>query len=128
MDGAGKAANAAGTTLSAAGMAAKEKFTGMFKTGSSASAFTLSDITFDPSGNKIKNYNKDEVMALAAALKADPKAKIQVQAFGKNKAIATGRAKLIQQILTTLGVNAGQLSTKGMSDGADNNNIQVVVK
>ena len=128
VDATGKAANATGAALSAAGMAAKEKFSGMFKTGSSASAYTLSDITFDPTGNKIKNYNKDEVMALAAALKADPNAKIQVQAFGKNKAIATGRAKLIQQILTTLGVNAGQLSTKGMSDGADNNNIQVVVK
>ena len=128
MDAAGNAANATGGALSAAGMAAKEKFAGMFKTGSSASAYTLSDITFDPSGNKITNYSKDEVMALASALKADPNAKIQVQAFGKNKAIATGRAKLIQQILTTLGVNASQLSTKGMTDGADNNNIQVVVK
>ena len=128
VDATGKAANAAGATLSAAGMAAKEKFTGMFKKGSSASAYGLHDITWDPASNKITNYDKDEVMALAAALKADPSAKIQVQAFGKNKAIATTRAKLIQQILTTLGVNASQLSSKGMTDGADENAVNVVVK
>jgi len=60
-------------------------------------------------------------MALAAALKADPKAKIQVQAFGKNKVEAGARAQAIKQILTTLGVKAGQLSAKGMTDGADMN-------
>ena len=76
-------------------------------------------------------------MALATALKADPNAKIQVQAFsnaGKNaianKTIATTRAQAIKQILTTLGVNAGQLSAKGMAakDDANANAVQVIVK
>ncbi len=136
-DAMGKAADKTGAALSAAGMKAKDTFSSMFKTGSSASAFTLHDITFDPKSNKITDYNKDEVMALAAALKADPNAKIQIQAFsnaGKNaianKGIATSRAALIQQILTTLGVKAGQMSTKGMAaeDEANANAIQVVVK
>ena len=133
----GNAANAAGGALSAAGMKAMDTFSGMFKKGSSASAFTLHDITFDPTSNKITDYNKDEVMALAAALKADPSAKVEIQAFSnagknaiKNKAIATSRAALIQQILTTLGVKGNQLSTKGMAakDEANANAIQVVVK
>ena len=133
----GGAAKATGGALSAAGMKAKDTFSGMFKSGSSASAYALHDITFDPTSNKITDYNKDEVMALAAALKADPNAKVQIQAFsnaGKNaianKTIATSRASLIQQILTTLGVKANQLSTKGMSakDEANANAIQVVVK
>jgi len=136
-DAVGNAAKATGNALSAAGMKAKETFSGMFKSGSSAPAFTLHDITFDPTSNKITDYNKDEVMALASALKADPDAKVQIQAFsnaGKNaianKTIATSRAALIQQILTTLGVNANQLSTKGMAakDEANANAIQVVVK
>jgi len=127
-DAAGAAANAAGATLSAAGMKAKEKFSSMFKTGSSASAYGLHDITWAQSGNRISNYDKDEVMALAAALKADPKAKIQVQAFGKNKVEAGARAQAIKQILTTLGVKAGQLSAKGMTDGADMNAVNVIVK
>ncbi len=127
-DAAGAAANAAGATLSAAGMKAKEKFSSMFKTGSSASAYGLHDITWAESGNRISNYDKDEVMALAAALKADPKAKIQVQAFGKNKVEAGARAQAIKQILTTLGVKAGQLSAKGMTDGADMNAVNVIVK
>ena len=129
MDGTtGNAASGAGAALSAAGMAAKEKFSGMFKTGSSASAFSLHDITWDPTGNKITNYNKDEIMALASALKEDPTAKIQVQAFGKNKLIASGRAQVVKQILTTLGVKGSQLSAKGLTDGADENGVNVIVK
>jgi len=133
----GNAAKATGNALSAAGMKAKETFSGMFKSGSSAPAFTLHDITFDPTSNKITDYNKDEVMALASALKADPDAKVEIQAFsnaGKNaianKGIATSRAALIEQILTTLGVKSSQLSTKGMAakDEANANAIQVVVK
>ena len=128
IDATGTAATAAGGSLSAAGMAAKEKFSGMFKTGSSASAFSLHDITWDPTGNKITNYNKDEIMALASALKEDPTAKIQVQAFGKNKLIASGRAQVVKQILTTLGVKGSQLSAKGLTDGADENGVNVIVK
>ena len=133
----GGAAGAAGGALSAAGMKAKEQFSIMFKTGSSASAYSLDNITWDPTSNKITNYNKDEIMALAAALKADPNAKIQVQAFsnaGKNaianKTIAGTRAQAIKQILTTLGVNGSQLSAKGMAakDDANANAVQVIVK
>ncbi len=133
----GNAAAGAGATLSAAGLKAKETFSGMFKSGSSASAYSLNDITFDPTSNKITNYNKDEVMALAASLKANPDAKIDIQAFSnagknaiQNKGIAVTRAKLIQQILTTLGVKAGQMTTSGKAakDAANANAIQVVVK
>jgi len=133
----GKAANATGEAISGAGKAAASKFSSMFKTGSSAPAYTLHDITFDPTSNKITDYNKDEVMALASTLKADPNAKVEIQAFsnaGKNaianKGIATSRAKSIELMLTTLGVKSSQLSTKGMAakDDANANAIQVVVK
>jgi len=136
-DAIGNAANATGGALSAGAMKVKEKFTGMFKSGSSAPAYTLKEITFDPESNKITDYDKDEVMALAAALKADPNAKVEVKAFSntgknalQNKTIAMARAKVVQQMLTTLGVKSSQLSSSGSAAKAatDANNVQIVVK
>jgi len=133
----GKAANATGSALSAGATKAKDAFIGMFKSGSSAPAYTLKEITFDPKSNKITDYDRDEVMALAAALKSDPNAKVEVQAFSnagknaiENKVIAISRAKAIETMLTTLGVKSSQLSTKGMAAKAatDANNVQIVVQ
>ena len=136
-DAVGNAASKVGGALSGAGQKTAKTFSSMFKSGSSAPAFTLHDITFDPTSNKITNFNKDEVEALAYSLKQNSDAKVEIQAFsnaGKNaianKTIASARAATIKQMLTTLGVNAGQLSTKGMAakDSANANAIQVVVK
>ena len=65
--------------------------------------------------------NKEEVEGLAAALKEHPDSRIQVQvhtADGKDKAanknISKLRAKVVKDMLVTLGVNADQISSKGL--------------
>ncbi len=134
----GKAiAKAAGATADAF----KNTFSGLFKkkkSGESVSTYALSDIEFDPKSHKISNFSKEEVEGLAAALKANPEAKIQVQSFTndggnkmKNKTISSMRAELVTQMLTTLGVDKGQISSKGMSTKDDakaaKNAIEILV-
>ena len=105
----------------------KEKFSNILKpkaggdVASSAPAYTLSKMTFDPKSQRISYYSKPEFMGLAAALKASNDSKIVVKvhtADGKNerenKKLSTMRAQQIQSMLQTLGVSEKQMSFKGM--------------
>lgn len=117
----------------------KGTFSDMFKKKAGVSnTFTMSDIEFDPESHRITNFSKAEVEGLANALKSDKDAKIEVQAFTadgggglKNKTISGLRAKVVEDMLITLGVPKNQISSKGMSDKdatkAAANNVQIVV-
>lgn len=95
--------------------------------------YQLTNIVFNPENHKITSFSKEEVEGLAAALKAEPNSKIIVQAFtndGKsdkeNKSLSKTRAEVVEQMLTTLGVNSRQISSEGM--GAGENKVQIKVK
>ncbi len=113
----------------------KDVFGGMFKKkaeGAAVSAYGLSQIKFDTESHKITSFSKQEVMGLAAALKAYPDSKIQVQvntndgADGKeNEKLSKIRAEVVHDMLVTLGVSDKQISFKGMGQGADNVSITV---
>ncbi len=101
----------------------QKTFTGIFKKKDRKGyTYTLADITFNPENHRITDFSKAEVEGLAAALKMDKDAKIQVQAHtndasGKEaKKLTDTRAKVVQQMLITLGVNKNQISAKGMGD------------
>lgn len=142
-DAAGAVGNAAGAVGNAVGDAAKktgEFFTGIFKKKDSKGyTHTLSNIEFDPEGHRITNFSKAEVQGLAYALQQNPDAKIEVQAFTKdgknnieNKSLSTLRAKVVEDMLVTLGVDKKQISSKGMgakdSDKATANKMEIVVE
>ncbi len=110
---------ASATTITSA--AAKENFAKLFNTKAVGTAYQLTDITFDPESHRITNMSKEEVEGLAAALKEYPDARIQVQAHtadGKNaienKSISKLRAEVVKDMLVTLGVDAKQISSKGL--------------
>ncbi len=118
----------------------KSTFSNMFKKdGASGSTYELTKIQFNPENQKISNYSKAEVEGLAAALKADSNAKIQVQAFTndgggalKNKELSSMRASIVKNMLVALGVDKGQISSKGMSAKdeakAAANKVEIVVE
>jgi len=109
----GAVAGAAGKTVDAmSGMFGK-----MFSKESGAkTSYNLNDISWDD-GYKITNFSKEEIQGLAAALKVNKDAKIQVQVASGDKKVAGMRAKVIQDMLVTLGVAGNQISSKGMEGG-----------
>ncbi len=118
----------------------KGTFGNMFKKEpGTSSTYTLSKMDFDPESHKLTYFSKAEFEGLAAALKANPDSKISVQvhtndggAEKKNNTLTKMRAEQIQLMLTALGVNKKQLSTKGMGSTdaakAGKNAIEIVVK
>ncbi len=133
----GKAiAKAAGATADAL----KNTFSGLFKkkkSGEEVEPYTLNDMEFntDPKAtNLITKFSVAEIQGLANALKDDKDAKIEVRAYtndGNNKVLSKSRAKLITQQLVTLGVDAKQISAKGLGNTdakkAANNIIEIAV-
>ncbi len=127
--------NAAGITA----VAAQENFAKLFNTKAVGTAYGLSNITFDTESHRITNMSKEEVEGLAAALKEYPDARIQVQVHTadggnniENKTISNLRAKVVKDMLVTLGVDAKQISSKGLSakdaTKAAANVVEVVVQ
>jgi len=128
---------AIGSAAGATGSFFKNSFNKMFKKEAGAeTVYDLSDITWNPDNNRITDFSKDEVEGLANALKENPDTKIVVQGFtadGKNnianKALSKSRAKVVQDMLVAFGVDAGQISSKGMGSKDDvGNKIQIVVE
>ena len=115
----GAVAGAAGQTADAF----KDLFGGMFKKkaeGGSVSNYSLNDIVFDPESNRITSFSKNEVEGLASALKSMPDSKITVQvsaADGAKKGVTKARAKVVHDMLVTLGVPDKQIDAKGMGEG-----------
>ena len=122
----GGAADKAGDALSGAAAKAKEKFSNVFKSGAKAQPVAFSNIEWD--GAKIKSYDKDEFLGLASSLKANPDAKITIESFGDKKMISKQRAEWVKTMLKNLGVNAGQISTKGVVEAGKNGTQLVVSK
>ncbi len=102
----------------------KKTFSGIFtKKDRRGYKYTLRDITFNPENHRIVDFSKAEVEGLAQALQTHKDAKIQVQvhtndASGKEaEKLSETRAKVVEQMLITLGVDKKQISAKGMGDG-----------
>lgn len=119
--------------------ATKETFNKLFNTKAVGTAYALSEIVFDPTSHRITNMSKEEVEGLAAALKEHPESRIQVQvhtADGKNaaenKKISDLRAEVVKNMLVALGVDAKQISSKGLSSKEETkaaaNAVEVVVE
>jgi len=119
----------------------KANFNKLFNTKAVGTVYALNDIGFDKKSHRITKMSKEEVEGLAAALKEHPDSRIQVQvhtADGKNKSdckeIASLRAKVVKDMLVTLGVKADQISSKGLglttADAAKAvaNTVEVVVE
>ncbi len=96
------------------------------KAGTSGS-YGLSNIEFNKENHKISNFSKNEVMGLAEALKANATGKIEVHVYTAdgdgdkaNNKLSETRAKVIRDMLVTLGVSKGQIKAvgKGSSDAA----------
>ena len=126
-----------GDAAGATGEFFKKGFNKMFKKEAGAeSVYDLSDIEWNPETNRITNYSKDEIKALAEALQENPDAKIVVQSSTsdggnklKNKALSKTRATVIHDILVTFGVDKNQISAKGLgSKGDAGNKLQIVVE
>ncbi len=100
----------------------KSSFSDMFEK-KSKTGYALSDIEWSKDGHRITNFSKAEVEGLATALKNHPEAKINVNAYTndggnsvKNKSLSKLRAEVVMNMLTALGVDKKQISSKGMSD------------
>ncbi len=131
----GAVSNAAVVTTAAA----KETFNKLFNTKAVGTAYALSQITFDPNSHRITDMVKEEVEGLAEALKEHPESRIQVQvhtADGKNtaenKKISDLRAEVVKNMLVALGVDAKQISSKGLSSKEETkaaaNIVEVIVE
>ena len=99
----------------------KANFNKLFNTKAVGTTYALSGIAFDKASHKITKMSKEEVEGLAAALKEHPASRIQVQVHtsdGKNKKackeLSGLRADVVKNMLVTLGVNADQISAKGL--------------
>jgi len=116
-------------------------FNELFNTRAVGTAYPLNEITFNPKNHRITNMSKADVEGLAASLKEHPEARIQVQvhtADGKtnaeNKKISGLRADVVKNMLVTLGVNADQISSKGLgltsadAKKAVANTVEVIVE
>lgn len=98
-------------------------FNNLFKKKeSTGTTYTLSAMQWKDNSHRISYYSKPEVEGLVAALKANPDAKIKVQAYtddagskSKNKELSEMRAKVIRDIMVALGTSKDQISSKGMS-------------
>lgn len=99
----------------------KAKFGEMFEKKATGTTYGLSDIEFNPDNHRITSFSKGEVEGLAAALKAYPDAKIQVQGSTKK------RADVVRDMLVTLGVGAKQISSKNIG-GDDINKIVIAIQ
>lgn len=119
----------------------KESFNDLFNTKAVGTAYTLSDITFDPKSHRITKMSKEDVEGLAASLKEHPESRIQVQvhtADGKTKAeckqMANLRAEVVKDMLVALGVKDEQISAKGLGLTAEDaakavaNKVEVIVE
>lgn len=119
----------------------KANFNKLFNTKAVGTAYTLPGIEFDKKSHRITKMSMEEVEGLAAALKEHPESRIQVQvhtADGEDKAackeMSDLRAKVIKDMMVTLGVNADQISFKGLgltvSDAAKAvaNTVEVIVE
>lgn len=120
-DATGDAAKKVGGAVAGAAGKTVDAMSGMFgkmfsKEAGAESSYNLNDISWDE-GHKITNFSKEEIQGLAAALKGNKDAKIQVQVASGDKKTAGLRAKVIQDMLVTLGVAAKQISSKGMEGG-----------
>lgn len=114
----------------------KDVFGGMFSKksqGGSVAAYSLSKIQFDTESHKITSFSKNEVQGLAAALKAYPDSKIQVQVNTndgegdkENGKLSKIRAEVVHDMLVTLGVSDKQISFKGMGSG--NEKVAIMVE
>lgn len=124
----GKAIGDAGKAVGGAVAGAADKtadffsntFGSMFKkksAGAAVPAYSLSKIVFNPESHKITSFSKNEVEGLASALKAYPDSKITVQASGVDKKTNKLRAKVIHDMLVTLGVSDKQIDAES-SDAA----------
>ncbi len=113
-------------------------FSGMFKKKQVGEAYTLNNISFNPENHKITNFSKAEIEGLAAALKSNPDSKITVNAYTadgenevKNKALSKLRAKVVHDMLVTLGVPDKQISAKGLATKdagkAAANNVEITI-
>lgn len=116
----------------------KNTFSDLFSKAEGAS-YTLTQIEFDPESQRISNFSKAEVEGLAAALQANTDAKIQVQAYtadgdskARNNGLSSMRADVVKNMLVTLGVDAKQISSKGMASKdeakASENKVEIIVK
>ena len=119
----------------------KSSFNKLFNTKAVGTVYALHDIAFDKKSHRLVKMSKEEVEGLAAALKDHPASRIQVQvhtADGKNKSeckeIAGLRAKVVKDMLVTLGVDADQISSKGLGLTTEDaakavaNTVEVVVE
>ena len=118
----------------------KSFFGGLFeKRSSSASYYKLKNITFNPENQRITDFSKAEIEGLAQALQADPNATIVVNAYtndgsndAENEKLSSMRAEVVKDMLVTLGVKDGQISSKGKSNSnaskAASNTVEVVIK
>ncbi len=119
----------------------KTNFKKIFNTKAVGTTYTLEDIAFDKGSHKMTSMDKTDVEGLAAALKEHPESRIQVQvhtADGKTKAdckqLSKKRAEVVKGMLVALGVNEGQISSKGMglkptdAEKAVANKVEVIVE
>ncbi len=123
---AGDAAKDASAAVGAAAAGAAGKFTSLFadmvaKKEGAESNYSLSDIKFNEENHRITSFSKGEVEGLAAALKANPDGKVVVSGSTKD------RAKVVRDMLVTLGVKANQISAKKGAD-FDANKIDISVE
>ncbi len=124
-DAVGDAAKDAAGAAAGAVAAGADKFKNLFsdmvaKKAGVESSYRLNNIEFNEENHRITNFSKAEVEGLAAALKANPDGKMQVSAS------TLDRAKVVKQMLVTLGVKDGQISAKKNKD-FDTNQVQVSV-
>ncbi len=119
-----KTGDAIGNAATKTADAFKTTFGSMFageKKAAAGTKYSMNKIVFDKDSHKITNFSKNEVEGLAAALKANPNSKIQVQVHSndagsdkENQKVSKLRAQVVHDMLVTLGVKDGQISAKGM--------------
>ncbi len=117
-----------GEAIEGAATKTKEAFQDMFssmlnKEAKSENIYTFSRIDFKEDDHRISYFSKPELEGLAAALKAIPNGKMEVQVYtdsgkndAENKSLSKLRAKVVHDMLVTLGVKDGQISFKGMGN------------
>ena len=119
----------------------KANFNKLFNTKAVGTVYTLPGIEFKKGSHMMSKMSKEEVEGLAGALKEHPESRIQVQvhtADGENKKACKERsalrAEIIKDMLVTLGVNADQISAKGLGLTVEDaakavaNTVEVVVE
>ena len=134
----GKAFGAVKDAVVGAANATASAFTGLFskmlkKEEGAKKTYLLTNISFDENSHKITNFSKGEVEGLASALKEFPDSKIEVQNFTTaGEKVSDLRAKVVKQMLVTLGVPVKQIESKGMGDSdkvkASGNKVEIVIK